>query len=99
VKHDLAQAARNTRWAKFVGVFAKTLRAKAQQFLPAARRAASLRRPDLLLPKTFASGLTFLVQVRLVDPILFSTFKPPTSKRVNLCRSKPLLHKNTGKAI
>ena len=54
--------------------------------------------PRLAVPKTFASELAFLVQVRLVDPILFSTFKSLTLTLVNLCRSKPLLHKNTGKA-
>ena len=56
-------------------------------------------RPDLPLPRTLANGLAFLFQVRLASPNLFSTFKPLTSKRVNLSRLKSLLHENTGKAI
>jgi hypothetical protein len=37
----------------------------------------------MLLPKMLASGPASLFQVRLVCPNLFSTSKPPTSKRVN----------------
>jgi hypothetical protein len=65
--------------------------AQGEPHLPRTRR-------NFLLPRTLASRPVSLFQVRLVDPILFSTFKPLTLTRVNLACPKPLLHENTGKA-